>query len=190
MRRRGEAAVARAAAAAVRRDEASARVREVGEKALVLVEHLCADRHAELDVVAVAHRACSSPRRGARASPRSGCWRWKKPRSRRSGSATSTTSPPWPPSPPSGPPFGTYFSRLKLSDPSPPRPPLTRIRARSWNTAESRRRSADGHVDRPRRRRRRPCGRRPSRRGWRRSCGRGRGPCPGRAGSACRAGGR
>ena len=38
------------------------------------------------------------------------------------GSATSTTSPPRPPSPPSGPPFGTCFSRRKLSPPSPPRP--------------------------------------------------------------------
>ena len=57
----------------------------------------------------------------------------KPERSRRSGSATSTTSPPSPPSPPSGPPFGTCFSRRKLSSPWPPRPAWTRIRARSWN---------------------------------------------------------
>src|SRR5947208_12250096 len=55
-------------------------------------------------------------------------------RSRRRESATSTTSPPAPPSPPSGPPFGTYFSRRKWIDPSPPRPPCTHSRARSWNT--------------------------------------------------------
>ena len=39
-----------------------------------------------------------------------------------------------PPSPPSGPPLGTCFSRRKLIAPSPPRPALTRMRARSWNT--------------------------------------------------------
>src|SRR5579862_635752 len=55
-------------------------------------------------------------------------------RSRLRESATSTTSPPSPPSPPSGPPFGTYFSRRKWIDPSPPRPPCTHSRARSWNT--------------------------------------------------------
>src|SRR6266542_2859518 len=58
----------------------------------------------------------------------------KAERSRRSGLATATTSPPGPPSPPSGPPFGTYFSRRKLSAPSPPRPACTWMRARSWNT--------------------------------------------------------
>ena len=42
-----------------------------------------------------------------------------------------------PPSPPSGPPFGTYFSRRKLSAPSPPRPATTWIRARSWNKTYS-----------------------------------------------------
>src|SRR5512133_1826765 len=60
--------------------------------------------------------------------------RCKLERSRRSAFATATTSPPGPPSPPSGPPFGTCFSRRKLSAPSPPRPALTRTRARSWNT--------------------------------------------------------
>src|SRR5439155_8413731 len=59
--------------------------------------------------------------------------RAKRARSRLSGSATTTTSPPRPPSPPSGPPFGTCFSRRKLSSPWPPRPAWTRIRARSWN---------------------------------------------------------
>src|SRR5581483_6670383 len=36
---------------------------------------------------------------------------------------------------PSGPPFGTYFSRLKDSPPSPPRPAFTWICARSLNVA-------------------------------------------------------
>src|SRR5215211_1199310 len=61
------------------------------------------------------------------------CRARKDDRSRRSASATSTTSPPGPPSPPSGPPFGTCFSRRKLSAPSPPRPACTWMRARSWN---------------------------------------------------------
>ena len=53
-------------------------------------------------------------------------WFGRKPeRSRRRGSATSTTSPPSPPSPPSGPPRGTYFSRRKWIEPSPPRPAMT-----------------------------------------------------------------
>src|ERR1044072_5627514 len=52
-------------------------------------------------------------------------------RSRRSASAISTTPPPAPPSPPSGPPFGTCFSRRKLSAASPPRPACTWLRARS-----------------------------------------------------------
>src|SRR3954469_6757549 len=41
------------------------------------------------------------------------------------------TSPPRPPSPPSGPPLGTWASRRNDSDPSPPRPARTSIRARS-----------------------------------------------------------
>src|SRR5438034_2263762 len=61
-------------------------------------------------------------------------WFRRKPeRSRRLGSATSTTSPPSPPSPPSGPPRGTYFSRRKWIEPSPPRPAIAVSRARSWN---------------------------------------------------------
>ena len=63
-------------------------------------------------------------------------WFGRKPeRSRRRGSATSTTSPPSPPSPPSGPPRGTYFSRRKWIEPSPPRPATAVSRARSWNIA-------------------------------------------------------
>src|SRR5690606_10378712 len=41
--------------------------------------------------------------------------------------------PPAPPSPPSGPPRGTYFSRRKLTAPSPPLPAWTSIRASSKN---------------------------------------------------------
>src|SRR6476660_4360683 len=63
--------------------------------------------------------------------------RWRLDRSRRSASATADTSPPGPPSPPSGPPFGTCFSRRKLSAPSPPRPATTRMRARSLNIVHS-----------------------------------------------------
>ena len=58
-------------------------------------------------------------------------------RSRRRRSATSTTSPPSPPSPPSGPPRGTYFSRRKWIEPSPPRPATAVSRARSWNIGET-----------------------------------------------------
>ena len=43
------------------------------------------------------------------------------------------TSPPFPPSPPSGPPFGTYFSRRKLTCPSPPFPDFIIILALSAN---------------------------------------------------------
>src|SRR5262245_54387966 len=41
--------------------------------------------------------------------------------------------PPRPPSPPSGPPRGTYFSRRKLTAPSPPLPAWTEMRASSTN---------------------------------------------------------
>src|SRR5205085_4415712 len=68
--------------------------------------------------------------------PAGSFWFGRKPeRSRRLGSATSTTSPPSPPSPPSGPPRGTYFSRRKWIEPSPPRPATAVSRARSWNMA-------------------------------------------------------
>src|SRR5262245_12915889 len=43
------------------------------------------------------------------------------------------TLPPSPPSPPSGPPRGTYFSRRKLTHPSPPRPASSWISTRSTN---------------------------------------------------------
>src|SRR5262249_30629952 len=49
------------------------------------------------------------------------------------GSTCSTTSPPSPPSPPFGPPRGTYFSRRKLMQPSPPSPASTRTRTSSTN---------------------------------------------------------
>ena len=52
-------------------------------------------------------------------------------RSRRDESQTSTTSPPLPPSPPSGPPRGTCASLRKLTQPSPPPPASTHIRALS-----------------------------------------------------------
>src|SRR5262249_18230903 len=45
------------------------------------------------------------------------------------------TLPPLPPSPPSGPPRGTYFSRRKLTQPAPPRPLITWIRAKSTSIA-------------------------------------------------------
>src|SRR5712692_9505344 len=41
--------------------------------------------------------------------------------------------PPRPPSPPSGPPRGTYFSRRKDAEPSPPLPAMTSIFASSKN---------------------------------------------------------
>src|SRR5579859_101115 len=48
-------------------------------------------------------------------------------------SARAHTLPPRPPSPPSGPPRGTYFSRRKLAEPSPPLPACTSIFASSMN---------------------------------------------------------
>src|SRR5277367_3387640 len=45
------------------------------------------------------------------------------------------TSPPRPPSPPEGPPRGTNFSRRKATQPLPPSPAFTRIRASSINMA-------------------------------------------------------
>src|SRR5213595_1696868 len=43
------------------------------------------------------------------------------------------TSPPRPPSPPSGPPFGTNFSRRKLTQPRPPFPACAKTLIRSTN---------------------------------------------------------
>src|SRR5882762_8872660 len=48
-------------------------------------------------------------------------------------SATAQTLPPLPPSPPSGPPRGTFFSRRKLTMPSPPLPEWISMRASSTN---------------------------------------------------------
>src|SRR5207302_380508 len=48
------------------------------------------------------------------------------------------TSPPLPPSPPSGPPFGTNFSRRKLTHPRPPLPACAKTLIRSTNIAPSR----------------------------------------------------
>src|SRR5690242_2551376 len=48
-------------------------------------------------------------------------------------SARAQTLPPRPPSPPSGPPRGTYFSRRKCAEPSPPLPACTSIFASSMN---------------------------------------------------------
>src|SRR5437879_4347339 len=48
--------------------------------------------------------------------------------------ARRITLPPRPPSPPSGPPFGRYFSRRKLTQPSPPRPAFTKMSVLSTNT--------------------------------------------------------
>src|SRR4029077_15241774 len=47
------------------------------------------------------------------------------------------TFPPRPPSPPSGPPFGTNFSRRKLTDPRPPFPACAKTFIRSTNMAGS-----------------------------------------------------
>src|SRR2546423_5120654 len=48
-------------------------------------------------------------------------------------SARRITSPPRPPSPPSGPPFGTNFSRRKLTQPRPPLPACAKTLIRSTN---------------------------------------------------------
>src|SRR5205823_5896473 len=46
-------------------------------------------------------------------------------------------SPPRPPSPPSGPPFGTNFSRRKLTQPRPPLPACARTLIRSTNISST-----------------------------------------------------
>src|SRR3989442_14253262 len=48
-------------------------------------------------------------------------------------SATAQTLPPLPPPPPSGPPRGTFFSRRKLTAPSPPLPEWISMHASSTN---------------------------------------------------------
>src|SRR5262245_39137857 len=52
-------------------------------------------------------------------------------------SARRRMLPPRPPSPPSGPPRGTYFSRRKLTQPSPPGPLRIVMKASSRNRAKS-----------------------------------------------------
>src|SRR6266850_2451705 len=59
--------------------------------------------------------------------------------------ARRMTLPPSPPSPPSGPPLGTYFSRRKLTQPSPPLPAIPWMRARSISMSPPRRQ--DSHAD-------------------------------------------
>src|SRR5438874_7376258 len=66
--------------------------------------------------------------------------------------------PPSPPSPPSGPPYGTNFSRRKLTQPAPPSPPWTNTSISSTNIPYTRgpggarwtshRAGADAHVTR------------------------------------------
>src|SRR4051795_1028033 len=48
-----------------------------------------------------------------------------------------TIPPPPPPSPPSGPPFGTNFSRRKLTQPRPPFPACAKTFTRSTNMTGS-----------------------------------------------------
>src|SRR5437773_12388786 len=55
--------------------------------------------------------------------------------------------PPSPPSPPSGPPYGTNFSRRKLTQPAPPSPPLTNTSISSTNMPYTR--APGGAVWRP-----------------------------------------
>ena len=124
-RRRGEARVPAAAAAAARGDDrARAGMGEVGDEAAVL-EDLRPDRHAQLDVVPSAPCLRVPRPLPPRSRPDTRSCREATTGRASLASATSTTSPPRPPSPPSGPPFGTYFSRRKLSPPSPPRPAAT-----------------------------------------------------------------
>src|SRR4029077_9602907 len=56
---------------------------------------------------------------------------------RADGPAPKIISPPRPPSPPSGPPFGTNFSRRKLTHPRPPFPACAKTFTRSTNMASS-----------------------------------------------------
>jgi hypothetical protein len=112
--------VAATAGASLGDDDTGVGARQVGHE-LVAHEDLRADRNGEHRILA----ACTVRELAAPAPPRPArsFWFGRKPeRSRRRGSAASTTSPPSPPSPPSGPPRGTYFSRRKWIEPSPPRP--------------------------------------------------------------------
>src|SRR5205807_9404251 len=76
--------------------------------------------------------------------------RRKLSRSRSESSHTSTTSPPRPPSPPSGPPLGTWASRRKLVQPSPPAPARTSMRTWSIIQAPLSEPEAPHHAERPR----------------------------------------
>ena len=130
-RRRRELPVAAPAGAAARRDHPRRRP-EIGDQLAVLGEQLRPHRDPKQDVLAVrpvlvrasAGPACSGAESSASLEVREvaevlvGLEHDVSPR----------------PSPPSGPPFGTYFSRRKLSAPCPPRPACTRILARSLNT--------------------------------------------------------
>ena len=69
--------------------------------------------------------------------------RRKACRSRSESSQRSATSPPRPPSPPSGPPLGTRDSRRNDSEPSPPLPAWTSMRARSASIVMGNDRSMD-----------------------------------------------
>src|SRR5215210_5374426 len=86
-------------------------------------------------------RCVSPPRSPARllpepCLPRSAFMTWRRAygsRVVRSSVAWRITDPPSPPRPPSGPPRGLYFSRLKETLPSPPRPARTTKLASSTN---------------------------------------------------------
>ena len=72
-------------------------------------------------------------RRACRVSARISRWLWMWSRVLRFRCTRSTTLPPRPPSPPLGPPLGTNFSRRKETQPLPPSPASTVIRA--WSTS-------------------------------------------------------
>src|SRR5664280_1114528 len=57
------------------------------------------------------------------------------------------TLPPCPPSPPLGPPRGTYFSRLKLTQPRPPSPAFTKMWTSSRNIWPVGTRASGGGFD-------------------------------------------
>ncbi len=115
-------------------DDSSPGVAQVGDDgAVVDVESPACRRAREHDVVAVG-AVLARPAPVAAALRGVDRLRPQRPRDREGlHPRRATTSPPRPPSPPSGPPFGTNFSRRKLRPPSPPRPALTRMWARSWN---------------------------------------------------------
>ena len=129
-----EARVAFAAFAAAGRDHALARRGEVLEQQVVLgVDDHRAGRDEDHQIVGACAVALASCRPARPASARQ-CLRCASAdRLSTPGSATTITLPPSPPSPPSGPPRGMYFSRRKLTQPSPPRPASTSMVTRSTN---------------------------------------------------------